>query len=142
MNLSDGNGVLLALDFGLKQIGVAVGNNVTRTAQSLTTLRARDGAPDWAELEQIMQEWQPGQICVGLPLNMDGSESELSQRARRFANRIHGRFGVTIEMVDERLSSVAAKENLKEQGHRGDYLKHPADAEAARLILETWFSER
>lgn len=133
---------VLSLDFGLKQIGVAVGNKITCTTQALTTLRARDGTPDWTELEQVLQEWQPAQIIVGLPLNMDGSEGDLCRRARRFANRVQGRFNIPVEHTDERLSSVAAKENLRELGHKGDYSKHPADAEAARLILETWFAAR
>ena len=86
-----------------------------------------------------MKEWQPDLVLVGLPLNMDDSESELSARARKFANRLHGRFGVKVEMVDERLSSFEAKSEVMERGGSRDYKNNPVDSIAARLILESWF---
>ncbi|MCV6614630.1 MAG: Holliday junction resolvase RuvX [Cellvibrionaceae bacterium] len=129
---------LLAFDYGLKNIGLAQGNSLTATCQELPPLKARDGVPNWDAVEAILTEWQPDLVLVGLPLNMDGSESELSRRARKFGNRLHGRFGVAIEMVDERLSSFEAKQQAAEQGHRGDYSKQPIDSIAARIILESW----
>lgn len=131
----------MAFDYGLVHIGVAVGNRVTATAQPLTTLKARDGIPDWDQVAALLAEWQPQLLLVGLPLNMDGTESELSARAEKFSRRLHGRFAATVALVDERLSSFDAKQRLREMGHRGDYKTDPADAMAAALILETWLNE-
>jgi len=101
-------------------------------------LRARDGIPDWIELGKLLTEWQPGQLIVGQPLNMDGSESELSRLAAKFGRRLHGRYGLPVEYMDERLSSFEAKQQLREAGHSGDYRKNPADDLAAQLILQSW----
>lgn len=102
------NKTLLAFDYGTRNIGVASGQTLTCSATEQSPLKARDGVPDWQQVEKLLQEWQPDLVLVGLPLNMDGSESELSARARKFANRLHGRFGVKVELVDERLTSFAA----------------------------------
>ena len=129
---------LLAFDYGTKNIGVAVGQIITSSANSLVPLKAKDGIPDWAQIEKLIHEWQPDLILVGLPLNMDDSESELSARARKFANRIHGRFGIKIEMMDERLTSFEAKGEIMERGGSRDYKNNPVDSIAARIILEAW----
>lgn len=133
---------LLAFDYGTKNIGVATGQTITRSASSLPGLRARDGVPDWNEMEALLKTWQPDLVLVGLPLNMDGSESELSARARKFANRTQGRFGVKVEMVDERLSSFEAKGEVMERGGSRDYRHNPVDSIAARLILEAWLERQ
>lgn len=132
---------VLSFDYGLRQIGVAVGNCLTSTTQALTIVQARDGIPQWPEVEKLLAEWKPDLIVVGDPLNMDGSDGVLGERARKFARRLHGRFGLAVEMTDERLSSVEAKQTLREQGHRGDYKKRPVDSYAAELILQTWMRE-
>ncbi len=131
---------LLAFDYGTQNIGVASGQSLTRTASELPALKARDGIPDWNQVEKLLKDYQPDCVLVGLPLNMDDTESELSQRARKFGNRLHGRFGIKVEMVDERLSTFAAKEEAAERGHRGNYAQAPIDSIAARLILESWFT--
>lgn len=128
----------MAFDYGLRQIGVATGNLTLGTTQSLPILKARDGIPNWDSLESLVKEWQPDLLVVGEPLNMDGSESELSARANKFARRLHGRLALPVEMVDERLSSFEAKELSRQRGHRGDYKKEPIDSLAAELILRTW----
>lgn len=130
---------LLAFDYGTKNIGVASGQTITRSANAQAQLKAKDGIPDWLQIEKLLKEWQPDLILVGLPLNMDGSESELSGRARKFANRLHGRFGVKVELVDERLSSFAAKGEVMAQGGSRYYKQNPVDSIAARLIMESWF---
>ncbi|WP_049722791.1 Holliday junction resolvase RuvX [Gilvimarinus polysaccharolyticus] len=131
---------LLCFDYGTKNIGVAIGQTLTGSARALTQLKARDGIPNWNEIGKLLDEWQPDLVLIGLPLNMDGSDSELCPRARKFANRIHGRFGVQIQMVDERLSSFAAKgEHLAGGGSR-HYKNDPVDAIAARIILEDWLN--
>ena len=121
-------GCVLAFDFGLKHIGVAVGQTITHSANPLTTLRALDGKPDWSELQALVDEWRPIHLLVGLPLNMDDSESEMSQRARGFANRLAAKSGIEVAMVDERLTSFATRDS--DQSH----------AAAAALIAEGWLS--
>jgi putative Holliday junction resolvase len=123
-------GHVLAFDFGLKHIGVAVGQSVTRTASPLTTIAARDGMPDWSDVERLIIEWQPTALVVGLPLNMDDSESEMSLKARTFAERMGLRFGVPIELVDERLTSFAARETGSDRPHEA----------AATMIAESWLA--
>lgn len=131
---------LLAFDYGLKWIGCAVGQSLTGSASPLSALRAKDGTPRWEEIEALLNEWQPQQVLIGLPLNMDGSESEMCARARKFGNRIHGRFGVTVSFADERLSSFEAKGELLEQGG-GDFKERGVDSLSAVLILESWLRE-
>ncbi len=133
---------VLAFDYGLRNIGLAQGNKLSNTAQELKPLKAKDGTPNWDEIKTVLDEWQPDLVVVGLPLNMDDSESELSKRARKFANRVHGRFGVAIEMMDERLSSFEAKAEASERGQLGNYSKQPIDSIAARLILESWLASQ
>jgi len=132
----------MVFDFGLRQIGVAVGNPLLGTGRALPILKAREGVPDWEAVAALIAEWQPDLLLVGEPLNMDGSASELSQRAGKFARRLHGRLGLPVEMVDERLSSFEAKQLSREQGHRGDFKKHPVDSLAAGLIFRTWLETR
>lgn len=131
---------IIAFDYGLKNIGVATGQTLTGTATAQAPLKARDGIPDWTAVEALLGEWRPELVLVGLPLNMDDSESELSARARKFANRLHGRFGVAVEMVDERLSSFEAKGEVMARGGSRDYGKNPVDSIAARIILETYLT--
>lgn len=132
----------MAFDFGLRQIGVATGNCVLGTSQPLSILKAREGAPEWRLVETLIEEWRPDVLIVGDPLNMDGTASDLSERARKFARRLHGRLGLPVEMTDERLSSFEAKQNSREQGHRGDFKAQPIDSHAAELILQTWLAQR
>ncbi len=133
---------LLAFDYGTKNIGVAGGQTITTSATELPPLRARDGVPNWEQLGLLLKEWQPDLVLVGLPLNMDGSPSEMSTRAKKFANRLHGRFGVKVELVDERLSSFEAKAEVMARGGSRDYKNNPVDSIAARLVLESWLNAR
>ncbi|MDR6349183.1 MULTISPECIES: Holliday junction resolvase RuvX [Pantoea] len=130
---------LLGFDFGTKSIGVAVGQQLTGTARALTALKAQDGTPDWKLIEKLLKEWQPNYVVVGLPLNMDGTEQELTARARKFANRLHGRFGVRVELQDERLSTVEARADLFERGGFRALQKGQVDSQSAVIILEDWF---
>ncbi|KFC78166.1 Holliday junction resolvase RuvX [Buttiauxella agrestis] len=133
------SGTLLAFDFGTKSIGVAVGQRITRTARPLTAIKAQDGTPDWNVIEKILKEWQPDEVIVGLPLNMDGTEQPLTARARKFANRLHGRFGVKVALQDERLSTVEARAGLFEHGGFRALNKGSIDSASAVIILESWF---
>ena len=133
------SGTLLAFDFGTKSIGVAIGQRITGTARPLTAIKAQNGTPDWNLIERLLKEWQPEVVIVGLPLNMDGTEQELTARARKFANRLHGRFGVRVEMQDERLSTVEARADLFERGGFRALQKGQVDSQSAVIILEDWF---
>lgn len=130
---------VLAFDYGTRHIGVAVGQSVTGNAAPLQALAARDGVPRWEQIGALIEEWRPQRLVVGLPLNMDGSESELAARARKFANRLHGRFGLPVALWDERLSSFEARGHLLERGRR-DFRGGGVDSLSAVLILESWFA--
>ncbi|RUO27900.1 Holliday junction resolvase RuvX [Aliidiomarina sedimenti] len=129
----------LAFDYGTGNIGVAVGQSVTATATPLKALKANDGIPNWEQLERLLKEWQPDVCVVGLPLNMDGSEQPITVRARKFANRLHGRFGVKVELQDERLTTVSAKELLFAEGGYRNLDKDSIDSASACLILQDYF---
>lgn len=131
---------LLGFDFGTHNIGIAVGQTITGTASPLPALKAKDGQPDWTKVERIIAEWQPKLLVVGLPLNMDGSEQPLTDLARKFANRLHGRFGLPVELQDERLTTVAAKEELFARGGYRELSKDKIDSAAAQLILEDYLA--
>ena len=129
---------LLGFDFGPRKIGVAVGQTITGSASPLTTIRSHGERPDWARIEGIIREWQPTAAVVGLPFNMDDTETELAPRARRFARQIEGRFGIEVHLIDERLTSLEARRQLG----RGATSLEVVDAMAAKLILETWLCEQ
>ena len=126
---------VLAFDFGTKRIGVACGQSLTGSAQPLDIIPARDGVPDWAALEALDARSQPDVIVVGLPYNMDDSESELLLRARKFGQRLEGRLHKPCYGIDERLSSFEARGELLRGESTG-----AVDSLAARLILEAWFA--
>ncbi|MDA9014184.1 Holliday junction resolvase RuvX [Porticoccaceae bacterium] len=135
---------VIAFDYGLRQIGVAHGQTLTCSAEGISILKASDGVPNWAQTEALLLEWKPNLLLVGLPLNMDGSESELSRLARKFARRLQGRFNIEVLMVDERLTSQDAKSTLREAGldrqsGRIDLTK--IDHLAAALILQSWLDQ-
>ena len=122
---------LLAFDFGLKRIGVAVGNTVLKVAQPLTVIHAPTNDGKFAAIGALIAEWKPQRCIVGLPMHPDGAEHEMTVRCRRFANQLHGRFGVTPVLVDERYSSAVVAQK------RGEVI----DADAAAIILQQYFDE-
>ena len=133
--------LLLGFDYGTKQIGVAVGQAITGQARELCVLKAQNGVPDWNKVEALIKEWQPDAIVVGLPLNMDGTPSEMSERAEKFARRLHGRYQLPVHTHDERLTTFEAKGQRLAQGQRGGYRDNPVDALAAALLLEGWLEQ-
>ena len=135
---------VLGFDYGTRQIGVAVGQTLTGNARPLRELRARDGVPDWEQIAALLREWEPDALVVGLPLNMDGTTSEMSARAQKFARRLHGRFQLPVHCIDERLSTFEAKQTLRESGRRtpASYRDNPVDSLAAALLLETWLASQ
>ncbi|MFV1872365.1 MAG: Holliday junction resolvase RuvX [Oleiphilus sp.] len=131
----------LCFDFGVKRMGVAVGTDLLKTASELPPVQAKDGIPDWRVIETLVNEWQPSGFVVGLPLNMDGSQSEMSVRANKFGKRLKGRFNKPVEMMDERLTSFEAKSIVKQKTQKYvDFGDHSVDGAAACLILESWFA--
>ncbi len=133
---------MLAFDFGTRQIGVASGQKLLKTANPLTILRAKDGIPNWSQIQKLIDDWMPDQVIVGLPLNMNGSESQFCLRARKFGRRLHGKFGVEVAMVDERLTTFTAKEQYQTKNQRYKHKKILVDDIAAVLILETWLADQ
>jgi putative Holliday junction resolvase len=131
-------GTLLGFDFGPRKIGVAVGQTLTGSATPLTTLRSLRDQPDWERIERLVREWRPSAAVVGLPYNMDDTETEIAPRARRFARQLEGRFGLEVHLVDERLTSIEARRQLG----KGATSREVVDAMAAKLILETWLCEQ
>ena len=130
---------VLGFDFGTRKIGVASGQSVTGSASALAAVRCRNQAPDFDAIGKLIDEWQPDALVVGLPLNMDGSESDSSARARRFARQLEGRFNKTAWLVDERLSTREARDRLGD-----DYRGGPderVDSMAAVLLVESFFRE-
>jgi len=122
---------LLAFDFGLQRIGVAVGNTLLKQAQPLTIISAATNDAKFTAIAELMQQWQPQRCIVGLPSHPDGTAHEMTARCRRFANQLHGRFGVATILVDERYSSAVISHQ------RGDLI----DAQAAAIILQQYFDE-
>ena len=130
----------LSFDFGTQRIGVAFGQSISGTARPVCVLKANDGIPDWEQVGGVIAEWSPDVLVVGLPYNLDGTESELLRRAVKFGNRLNGRFHKPCYGMDERLSSRAAIEQVMEES--GSMTKKSGiDDIAAQIILENWFSE-
>ena len=132
-----GRGTLLGFDFGLARIGVAAGELETRKAHSLETISAEANASRFDRIGALIAEWQAVGLVVGLPTSTDGSEHELSRRCRRFANQLHGRFGIPVALMDERYSSAEAEAELRGAGQkRWQNRKSVLDAAAAQIILQ------
>jgi len=129
---------LLGFDYGLKRIGVAVGQRITRSATALTTVRARDGKPDWPAISHLIEDWQPDALVVGIPYHMDGTEQHMTQAARRFCRQLEGRYRLPVYQADERLTSCIVESSLP-----GDRDTHQdIDPLAARLILQDWLQQK
>ena len=136
--------LILAFDFGERRIGVAVGNTGTRTATAVGVLPAR-GAPDWDAVTRCVRQWSPDRAVVGLPYNMDGSDTALTAACREFAAELSERYQLPVDLVDERLTSSAAQADLRDARRSGArkrrVRREDIDANAARLILETWLQD-
>lgn len=132
-------GTVLAFDFGLKRIGVAVGETLLGRANALTTLEAETNEARFAAIARLIEEWQPALLVVGIPFSLDGAEHEMTARCRRFANQLHGRFGLPVALADERLTSAAAEAELREAGLDWKSRKGRVDALAAQHILQDYF---
>jgi len=137
----DGIGTVLAFDFGEKFTGVAVGEPSIGMAHPLGLIVAEGGAARMQEVANLVTEWKPGFLVVGLPLSMDGTEHELTRRCRRFARQLEARFGLQVQLVDERLSSASAEEALRSAGKGGRKHKLRAHQVSAQIILQSYFDD-
>jgi putative holliday junction resolvase len=133
--------ILLSFDFGLKHIGIAVGQTITQTAQALTSIRAQNGIPNWNEVAELIKTWKPHALIVGIPLNMDGTEQPLTRAATKFSHELKNKFSLPVHHVDERLTSVEARAQLFEEGGYRALKKSAIDSLAAKLILESWLQQ-
>ena len=129
----------LGFDYGSKRIGVAVGNTVSASATALDTVRIVNGQPDWEHISRLISEWQPDALVVGWPIQMDGSANPITAEARRFGNRLHGRYHLEVHHVDERLSSQMALSEIREAGYNRRSMEL-VDSYAAREILQTFIN--
>lgn len=138
--------LVLAFDFGLRRIGVACGDTLSRTASTLNIVPAGPAGPRWEILSSLISDWQPALLVVGVPYSVDGSQNAMTRAARSFANQLRLRYSLTVHMVDERYSSLEAAARLKEARESGlrkrRVAKTDIDAAAACVILERWFIEK
>jgi putative Holliday junction resolvase len=138
--------IVLAFDFGQRRIGVACGDTVSRSASHAPTLACRSHGIPWEAVDALIREWRPGVLVVGLPYNVDDSESAAAARARSFAGELAARYALPVELVDERYSSMEAVDRLRQARASGlrkrRVAKSDVDAAAARVILERWFSQK
>ena len=123
--------IVFGFDFGIKRIGIAMGNTLTGQAQPLAVVKAIDNAARFKQIGELIEQWRPTQLIVGEPRHPDGAEHEMTLRCRHFANQLHGRFSLPITLVDERYSSAVI------QAKRGEII----DAKAAAIILQQYFDE-
>lgn len=135
------SGTILAFDFGERRIGVAVGEMQLGVAHPLDTIDAEANQARFSRIEALVNEWQPVLLLVGLPLALDGSEHAMTALARRFAQRLQGRYGIETRMVDERLTSVEAEQQARDIGLDVRKSRPKIDQLAAKLILESYFSQ-
>ena len=131
----------MAFDFGTKNIGIAIGQEITKTASTFYSIHANDGLPNWVELDMIVKEWNPDLFVVGDPLNMDGTRSKIQDSSDKFSIALGKRYDINIEKTDERLSSREAKERLEniQMGIKDSRNKHSI---SAQIILEDWFRSK
>jgi putative Holliday junction resolvase len=137
--------IVLAFDFGQRRIGVACGDTVSRSASHARALASGSHGVPWEDVDALIREWRPAALVVGLPYNVDDSESAAAARARSFAGALAARYALPVELVDERYSSMEALDRLKHARASGlrkrRVAKEDVDAGAARIILERWFSQ-
>jgi putative Holliday junction resolvase len=135
----DITGTVLAFDFGEKRIGVAVGETMLKVAHPLLTIDSETNEARFTQITNLVQEWRPSLLVVGLPMHMDGEIHALTKLSKKFAQRLEGRFNLPVMMIDERLSSAEAAQNLREAGIKEHKQKAMLDAVAAQTILQSYF---
>ena len=132
------SGVVMAFDYGLRNIGIAIGQNITKSASTFYAIKAKEGVPDWMKLDSIIEEWEPGLFIVGDPFNMDGTKSEFQKKIAKFSTELKKRYEIELHMMDERLTTKEAQERIQ---NKPDVIKDSANKHSisAQIILEDWF---
>jgi len=133
--------IVIGFDFGMKRIGVAVGQTITKTARPLDTIQAKDGVANQQAISKVIQKWLPDALIVGVPLNMDGSDQPITQTAKQFAEWLRTHFQLPVYEIDERLTTKDARERLFIEGGYKALQGGQVDRVAAQLILQNWFDE-
>lgn len=132
--------VLLGFDFGMKRIGVAVGQCITESARPLEPLAAKSGVPTWEAVDKLIEKWRPDALVVGIPLNMDGTDQPITNNAKAFAAALQTRYALTLFEMDERLTTKDARERVFHTGGYKALQSQSIDSVAAQLILQNWFA--
>ena len=136
--------VVIAFDFGLKRTGVAVGNLLTASASPECTLYSKDDSPNWDAITNLINEWKPSQLVVGMPNELDGTESPLKKAVDRFCNQLRGRYNLKVDTENEQFTSIEAAQRLKQlrqSGRKQKVAKDEVDKIAAAIILESWMQK-
>jgi len=134
---------VICFDFGLVRTGVAIGNTITSTAMPECTLQSKNNKPNWDAISRLISEWKPSQLVVGLPTELDGSDTDATQAVRRFCNQLNGRYNLPVAQENEQYTSIEAAQRLKETRQRGrkkKVSKEDVDQIAAVIILENYFA--
>lgn len=134
--------IYLAFDFGMRNIGVAVGQRITKTASPLDILRAKNGTPNWQEVANLIKKWQPHALVVGVPVHLDGSEHRITQAASQFIVELRARVTIPVYSAEERLTTKDARERIFSAGGYRALQQEPIDSIAAKIILEGWFNQK
>ena len=136
--MTEESGVVMAFDYGLRNIGIAIGQNITKSASTFYAIKAKEGEPDWIKLDSIVKEWEPTLFIVGDPFNMDGTRSEFQKRISQFSKELKNRYKIRLHMMDERLTTKEATERIKTESSA---LQESANKHSvsAQIILEDWF---
>ena len=136
--MTEESSVIMAFDYGLRNIGIAIGQNITKSSSTFYAIKAKEGEPDWIKLDSIVKEWEPTLFIVGDPFNMDGTRSEFQKRISQFSTKLKNRYKIRLHMMDERLTTKEAKERIKTGSSE---LKESTNKHSisAQIILEDWF---
>ncbi|MCW8956082.1 MAG: Holliday junction resolvase RuvX [Gammaproteobacteria bacterium] len=132
---------VLGFDYGIRRIGVATGQTITASATPLTTLNCLHQKPDWAAIGQLIEQWRPDALIVGLPTFLDGTHSEMTEKALKFSRQLQGRYNLPVYTVNESLSSFAAEQELQQYKKIGQHNKPEIDKMAAAIIVQSWLEQ-
>jgi putative holliday junction resolvase len=133
--------IYIAFDFGMRHIGVAVGQKITKTATPLPILIAKSGTPNWQEIAALIKQWQPAAFVVGVPVHLDGRQQAITQAAKHFIEELREHFQLPVYSAEERLTTKDARERIFESGGYKALQHEPIDSIAAKIILESWFNQ-
>lgn len=133
---------VMGIDYGLKRIGIATGQTITSSASPITTLNQIDGSPDWPALGQLIAQWRPQALIVGMPYHVDGTENEMTKIVAAFCLELEQRFALPVYTINEALSSYEAEAMLKKNTKIGKHNKHEIDKMAAAIIVQNWLNQQ